>query len=156
MTALEDTSPELPGPLAAGEVAPRMMVVDDDDQFRSMIRDWLMDEGITDVVEAPDGPEALELAMQAPPDVILMDLRMPKMNGIEATRQIRALLPAAQIIMLSAYGDATFRTAAEEAGAYGYVVKGGPPESLWHTIRFAWTYKVGLNEQAKLGPDSVA
>jgi two-component system, NarL family, response regulator NreC len=133
-----------------------MMVVDDDDQFRGMLRDWLMDEGVKNVVEAPDGPEALELAIQAPPDVILMDLRMPKMNGIEATRQIRALLPSAQIIMLSAYGDATFREAAEEAGVYGYVVKGGEPEALWHTIRFAWTYKVGLKEEQKQDSDSAA
>jgi CheY-like chemotaxis protein len=145
-----------PEPDPVDDRRPRMMVVDDDDQFRTMLREWLMDEGVVDVVEAPDGPEALELAVQAPPDVILMDLRMPKMNGIEATRQIRALLPAAQVIMLSAYGDAALRQAAEEAGVYSYVVKGGPPHVLWHTIRFAWTYKVRLDEKSKLNPDSVA
>jgi CheY-like chemotaxis protein len=131
--------------------SPRMMVVDDDGQFRSMLREWLMEEGVQEVVEAPDGPEAIELAKADPPDVILMDLRMPKLNGIEAARQIKAQLPAVQVIMLSAYGDAALRQAAEEAGVYSYVVKGGPPQTLWHTIRYAWTYKVRLDEQTALG-----
>ena len=126
-------------------------MVDDDGQFRSMLREWLLEEGVHDVVEAPDGPEAVELARADPPDVILMDLRMPKLNGIEAARQIKAKLPAVQVIMLSAYGDAALRQAAEEAGVYSYVVKGGPPNILWHTIRFAWTYKLRLDEQAALG-----
>jgi CheY-like chemotaxis protein len=132
------------------------MVVDDDDQFRQMLREWLLEEGVPDVVEAPDGPEAIEMAKSNPRDVILMDLRMPKLNGIEAARQIKAASPDVQVIMLSAYGDAALRQAAEEAGVYSYVVKGGPPHVLWHTIRFAWTLKVRLDQERTVGPEHVA
>jgi len=133
-----------------------MMVVDDDSQFRQMLCAWLLDEGVQEVMEAPDGPEAVELARSHPLDVILIDLRMPKLNGIEAARQIKAASPDVQVIMLSAFGDTALRQAAEEAGVYSYVVKGGPPDVLWHTIRFAWTYKVRLDESRTLGPDHVA
>ena len=129
-----------------------MMVVDDDSQFRQMLCAWLLDEGVQEVMEAPDGPEAVELARSHPLDVILIDLRMPKLNGIEAARQIKAASPDVQVIMLSAFGDTALRQAAEEAGVYSYVVKGGPPDVLWHTIRFAWTYKARLDESRTLGP----
>jgi CheY-like chemotaxis protein len=138
------------------ERTPRLLVVDDDEQFRRMLRDWLLEEGIGEVFEASDGPEAVESASALAPDVILMDLRMPKLNGIEAARQIKHASPDVQIIMLSAYGDAALRQAADEAGVYSYVVKGGPPNVLWHTIRLAWTWKVRLDEQRSLGPEIVA
>ncbi len=143
-------------PEPTGGRPPRMMVVDDDDQFRQMLREWLQDEGIQEVFEAPDGTEAVELAMSQLLDVILMDLRMPKMDGIEAASQIKALSPNVQVIMVSAYGDAALRQAAEKAGVYSYVVKGGPPNVLWHTIRFAWTYKARLDEEKPVDPENAA
>jgi CheY-like chemotaxis protein len=121
---------------------PRIMLVDDDDGFRSMVRDWLSDEGLEDIVEASDGVEAVERAPEAQPDVILMDIRMPRMNGIEAAERIRMILPTVQIIMLSGYGDEVLKEAGEKAGVYTYLVKGSPPEVVWRTIRFAWTSKL--------------
>jgi two-component system chemotaxis response regulator CheY len=120
------------------------MVVDDDEGFRSMIRDWLGDEGIQVVAEASDGSEAVALVGERHPDLVLMDLQMPKMNGFEAARQIRAAHPNIQVIFLSAYGGSALKQAAEEAGVSWYVVKDCPPEVLWRTIRFAWTYKMSL------------
>src|SRR5438105_6849339 len=79
----------------------RVMVVDDDQGFRGMIRDWLTEEGLSEVVEARDGAEAVACANRARPDVILMDVRMPRMNGIEATGRIRELFPSVQVVMLS-------------------------------------------------------
>ena len=130
----------------------RVLLADDHPVVRAGLRGMLAAEADIEVAgEAASGPEAVARARTGGFDVILMDLRMPKLNGIEAARQIKAKLPAVQVIMLSAYGDAALRQAAEEAGVYSYVVKGGPPNILWHTIRFAWTYKLRLDEQAALG-----
>ena len=115
----------------------RVMVVDDDDGFRGMIRDWLMEEGISEVAEARDGAEAVARASHARPDVILMDVRMPRMNGIEAAERIRELLPSVQVVMLSGYEDAALKRAGEAAGVHTYLVKGCPPAVLWRTIRLA-------------------
>jgi CheY-like chemotaxis protein len=134
---------------------PRMLVADDDEQFREMLREWLQDEGVEEVFEARDGSEAVKMAMDHLLDVILMDMRMPKMDGIEAASQIKEKAPNVQVIMVSAYGDAALREAAEKAGVYSYVVKGGPPNVLWHTIRFAWTYKARLDEERVAGSENV-
>jgi DNA-binding NarL/FixJ family response regulator len=123
---------------------PRLMVVDDDDGFRTMLRLWLADEDVRVVAEAADGEKAVELAAEASPDLIIMDLRMPRMGGLEAARRIKETLPDAQVIMLSAYSDTSLRYAAEDVGVYSYLAKGCSPEVLWETIRYAWAYKQEL------------
>jgi DNA-binding NarL/FixJ family response regulator len=123
---------------------PRLMVVDDDEGFRTMLRLWLADEDVRVVAEAADGERAIELAAEAAPDLIIMDLRMPRMSGLEAARKIKEQLPDAQVIMLSAYGDTSLRYAAEDVGVYSYLAKGCSPEVLWETIRYAWAYKQEL------------
>jgi DNA-binding NarL/FixJ family response regulator len=120
------------------------MVVDDDQGFRSMIRDWLLDEGIEVVAEAEDGVVAVALAGERHPDIVLMDLQMPRMNGFEAARRIHAEQPGPQIIVLSAYGGPALKQAAEDAGVNWFVEKDCPPDVLWRTIRFAWTFKLDL------------
>ena len=126
---------------------PRVMVVDDDQGFREMVRDWLGDEGMPVVAEAADGARAVDLARESSPDVILIDLRMPQLNGIEAVRQIKGFLPATQVIMLSGFGDIALQQAAEAVGVDSYLEKGCSPELLWRTIRFAGTYKLGLQQE---------
>jgi len=128
----------------------RMMVVDDDEGFRTMLRWWLADEDVRVVAEAADGEMAVELAANASPDLILMDLRMPRMGGLEAARKIKDSLPYTQVIMLSAYGDTSLRYAAEDAGVFSYLAKGCTPEVLWQTIRFAWMYKRNLEARTRL------
>jgi DNA-binding NarL/FixJ family response regulator len=131
---------------ARGQDPPRILVVDDDQGFREMLRDFLADDGFDVIGEAPDGAEAFSLAERLHPDVVLMDLRMPKMDGLEATRRIKAVLPITQVIMLSAYEDPALKRGAEEVGVYCYLIKGCPPAILIDMLRFAWSFKVALQQ----------
>ncbi len=133
---------------------PRLLLADDNEGFRSMIRDWLTEEGIQVVGEASDGAEAVALVRERNPDLVLMDLQMPQMNGFEAARRIRADRPGTQVIVLSAYGGRALKEAADEAGVLWYLVKDSPPEMLWRTIRFAWSYK--RETESDLPPDAGA
>jgi DNA-binding NarL/FixJ family response regulator len=131
--------------MTAGE-PPRIMVVDDDQGFREMLRDFLADDGFDVVGEAPDGVEAVTQADRLKPDVIVMDLRMPRMDGLEATRRIKDTLPITQVVILSAYEDPALKRGAERAGVYCYLIKGCSPAMLVDVLRFAWSFKVGLEQ----------
>jgi two-component system, chemotaxis family, chemotaxis protein CheY len=131
---------------------PRVMLADDDKGFREMLRDLLSDEGFQVVGEAADGAEAVEMAPKVSPDVVFMDLRMPEVDGIEATRMVKSVLPYAQVIILSAYGDPGLQRGAEQAGVYCYLIKGCPPQMIREVLSFAWNYKQGL-ERGDGSPD---
>jgi DNA-binding NarL/FixJ family response regulator len=103
---------------------PNAMIVDDEGGFRGALRELLEEEGISVIGEAGDGMAACGMAMDLSPDVIIMDLRMPNMGGIEATRRIKESLPNTQVIILTAYDDPSLNRTAEEVGAYAYLVKG--------------------------------
>ena len=74
-----------------------MLLVDDHDLFRTGLRNLLEEQGVHIVGEAPDGTEALQLVRELAPDVVVMDLNMPGMNGVEATRQITAVAPLTRV-----------------------------------------------------------
>ena len=84
---------------------------------------------------AQDGAEAVELATKNPPDLILMDLKMPGMNGIEATRRLQSILPDVKILILTTYDDDEWLFDAIRAGASGYLLKDTPRERLVEAIR---------------------
>ncbi len=114
----------------------RVLVADD----QRTVRDGLtMLVGLIDGVEvvgaACDGVEAVELAQTERPDVVLMDLRMPRMEGAEATRRIRAGLPATQVLVLTTYADDESLFPALEAGARGYLTKDASAEEIEQAIR---------------------
>ncbi len=117
--------------------APSVVVVDDDASMRDAIRELLEELGFAVVGLAGDGSTAVAVVADARPDVVLMDVRMPKMDGLEATRQIRVMRPAVQVVLLSAYDDLTFRRAAEEVGACSFLAKGCSPDMLERTLRAA-------------------
>jgi CheY-like chemotaxis protein len=103
----------------------KVLIVEDSPQMRQMIREVVADLAET-IIECGDGREAVAAyaAQQfGGDDRVLMDLRMPGLGGLEATRRIRAAFPDAQIIIVTQYDDQHWRTAASEAGACGYVLK---------------------------------
>ena len=109
-----------------------------DDQ--AVIRDGLemllnLEKDIQVVATAQDGAEALELAEQQAPDLVLMDLKMPGMNGIEATRQIRARFPGIKVLVLTTYDDDEWVFDAIRAGASGYLLKDTPREKIIEAVR---------------------
>ena len=108
----------------SGEGKPRVLIVDDDEGIRQALRDLLTEEGIEVVGEASDGQQAITVAAELKPDVLLMDLRMPVLGGSEATAAIRADRAETQVIILSAYDDPALSDGATEAGAFAYLIKG--------------------------------
>ncbi|HEV3012294.1 MAG TPA: response regulator transcription factor [Actinomycetota bacterium] len=109
---------------------PRLLVVDDHDMLREALVDLLVQAGFEVVGEAADGADAVALAKQLEPDVVLMDLRMPVLGGLDATRLIKDARPATQVVLLTAFDSPALQQQAEEAGCFAYLVKGGPPGTL--------------------------
>ena len=114
----------------------RVMVVDDHEFVRTMMCELV--DGTDDmqvVAEAPDGGQALPVAQQSKPDVVLMDLSMPVMNGIDATREITASLPEARVIVLTTSTKGQDVHDAAAAGAVGFLSKGADPDDVLDAIR---------------------
>jgi DNA-binding NarL/FixJ family response regulator len=116
----------------------RVLVADDHPVFRRGMRAILGAEADTELVgEATDGEEAISLALELRPDVILMDLNMPKMTGIEATQRILQANPNIAILMLTMFEDDKSIFAAMRAGAHGYVLKGADGAETLRAIHAA-------------------
>jgi len=113
-----------------------ILVVDDFDDTRLLLRTWLQRKGFR-VVEAEDGNRAIAAAESIHPDLIIMDVEMPELDGLAATRKIRALanLGAVPILAVSAYGADQYRERALEAGCNEYVSTPFEPEELERLIR---------------------
>jgi DNA-binding NarL/FixJ family response regulator len=112
-----------------------VLIVDDHVLFRDGIRTLLQDgEGLYLVGEAGTGEEAIALAEERQPDVILMDIQLPGMDGIEATRQIMRASPHMSILMLTMFDDDQSVFAAMSAGALGYVLKGAAHDEMVRAI----------------------
>src|SRR4030067_2997243 len=82
------------------------------------------------IAEASNGQEAVELARKLKPDIVVMDVRMPLLSGVEATRQIRASLPGVQVLVLTAHDDDQYVFSLLEAGASGYLLKTAPAREV--------------------------
>lgn len=116
----------------------RVLIADDHAVVREGLRNFLqVQEDIEVVGEAADGLEAMKLAHELAPDVVLMDLVMPGADGIEALRGVRAANPAARVIVLTSFADDERVFAAVHAGAAGYLLKDILPRDLANAIRTA-------------------
>lgn len=114
----------------------RILLADDHALVRQGTRELLEREGDLEVVaEAGNGEEAVQLACEHWPDIVLMDIAMPKLNGIEATRQIKASQPKVSVLVLTAYDDDQYIFALLEAGAAGYLLKNVGADELIVAIR---------------------
>jgi DNA-binding NarL/FixJ family response regulator len=114
----------------------RLVIADDHPIYRDGLRLLLGDhEGIEVVGTATTGSEAVDLAAETAPDVMLMDLRMPELNGIDATRRIVSTSPHIGVLVLTMYEDDESVVAAMRAGARGYLLKGADEEEILHAVR---------------------
>lgn len=115
----------------------RVVVIDDHDLYRGGVIQLLRDHGIETVGEARLAAEGIEIVREASPDVVLMDLNMPGMSGIEATQRLHATAPLARVLVLTVVADERSVTEAILAGACGYLLKDAPIAQMIEGIRAA-------------------
>ena len=125
----------------------RLMLVDDHRMLRETLRRSMLDEGFDVVAEASDGHEAVDLAVEHRPDVVLMDVTMPEMGGVEATRRIVQDVPGIRVIMLTMHADRDVIASAIRAGAVGYLVKDCSFEEVAATVREAMSGDTDVSQQ---------
>jgi DNA-binding NarL/FixJ family response regulator len=113
----------------------RLLLADDHRMLREGLRRTLEDNGLVVVGEADDGAEAVRLALDTEPDVVVMDVTMPNVDGVEATRQLRAQRPDARIVMLTMHSDQDIVANAIRAGASGYLTKDCSSDELVGAVR---------------------
>ena len=143
----------------------RVIVTDDHPLLRDAMRNTLvMQEDIEVIGEASDGEEAVKLSSELKPDVVIMDIVMPKLNGIEATKRIREMNPDTAVLILTAYDDDRYVIGLLEAGAAGYLLKSArgqalvdavrtvnAGESVLHPAIIAKVLKYGVRTRAQVG-----
>lgn len=118
----------------------RLLIADDHDLIRESTRYMVEGEKDLEVVgEAVSGQHALELCRQLRPDLVMMDARMPEMDGLTATRVIKEEIPAIRVLVVTAYESEDYRREAASAGATGYILKAAPREQLLEAVRKALT-----------------
>jgi DNA-binding NarL/FixJ family response regulator len=114
----------------------RVVIADDHNIVRKGIRELLTDEDDIEVVgEARNGQEAVDLATALRPDVVLMDIAMPVLTGVEATRQLRVAAPSVRILVLTAYEDDPYINGLFDAGAAGYILKTAESREIVRAVR---------------------
>jgi len=130
----------------------RVLIVDDHAMVRQGLRTFLELQDASSLPievagEAANGNEAVELACVTQPDIVLLDLVMPEMDGIQATSQIIACSPRSRVIILTSFGEEDKVLPAIRAGAQGYLLKDIPPNELVHAVREAYLGKVQLHPE---------
>lgn len=124
-------------PPASGTPAVRLILADDHRMLREGLRRSMTEQGLSVVGEAADGAQAVELAHRLQPDVVLMDVTMPELDGVGATREIRSALPHVRVVMLTMHADEDVLASAIRAGASGYLVKDCSTREIAEAVRMA-------------------
>jgi DNA-binding NtrC family response regulator len=127
----------------------RILVVDDEPHVRSSLAIWLREDGY-EVSVADSGKQALEIAAREPPDMLLVDIKMPGMDGLELQRRIRAFLPDATVVLMTAYAAVDTAVQALKDGAYDYIVKPFEPDDVSRLVRKAAERYTLVNENRSL------
>lgn len=124
----------------------RILLADDNAPVRQSLKSLLEREGFEVVVEAGDGEQAVILARKHQPDVILLDLSMPRLNGIEAARRIHHVIPGARTIILTVHRDYHYVAQALEAGVRGYILKARAAQDLAKGVQQVVNGKLFLSQ----------
>lgn len=125
----------------------RLLLADDHRMLREGLRRSMTDQGFDVVGEARDGDEAIALVEEHEPDVVLMDVTMPGVDGVEATRQIRDAFDEVRVVMLTMHADQEILAAAIRAGASGYLVKDCSTDEIASAVRMAAGGETALSPQ---------
>ena len=112
----------------------KILVVDDAAFMRMMVKDTLSKNGYTDLYEAADGVQAVDTFNEVKPDLVIMDITMPNMDGLEALRTIMGSNPTAKVVMCSAMGQEAMVIDAIKSGAKDFIVKPFKPERIIKTV----------------------
>ncbi len=112
----------------------KILLVDDAAFMRMMLKDTLSKEGYTDLFEAVDGADAVDKFSEIGPDLVIMDITMPNMDGLEALKAIRAKDPNANVVMCSAMGQESMVMDAVRSGAKDFIVKPFKPDRVLKTV----------------------
>ena len=115
----------------------RLLLADDHTMLRQSLNRFLTEEGFEVVGEAGDGEEAIRLAEELKPDVVIMDVSMPVLDGIEATRTLRRRLPDTEVVVLTMFGDGAVAERAFRAGAAGFLAKDCSLDEVAEAVRIA-------------------
>jgi DNA-binding NarL/FixJ family response regulator len=125
----------------------RLMLADDHRMLREGLSRSMSEHGFDVVGEARDGAEAVNMAYSLAPDVVLMDVSMPEMDGVEACRQVRLAVPGTKVVMLTMHADQEVLANAIRAGACGYLVKDCSTEEISDAVRMAYNGDTALSPQ---------
>lgn len=112
----------------------KILLVDDAAFMRMMIKDTLSKNGYTDLYEAADGMQAVEMYSEVSPDLVIMDITMPNMDGLEALKAIKGKNPNATVVMCSAMGQESMVIEAIKSGAKDFIVKPFKPDRILKTV----------------------
>ena len=112
----------------------KILLVDDAAFMRKVVKDTLSKNGYTDLYEAVDGADAVEKYNEISPDLVIMDITMPNMDGLEALKEIRAKNNAANVVMCSAMGQEAMVIEAIQSGAKDFIVKPFKPDRILKTV----------------------
>lgn len=125
----------------------QVLLADDHQLLRQALRRAMEDAGLTVVGEAGDGEEAVRLAQTLHPDVVVMDVTMPVLDGVEATRRLHRALPELPIVVLTMHGEAALRREAIEAGAAGFLTKDSSMQEVIKLVLQAAGGEVALSPE---------
>jgi len=133
-----DPGVQQPNPPAEPALPPRVLIVDDAPAMRAALRGLLEDHGLPVVGEAADGLQAVTMAEQFQPDVVVMDVRMPGLDGLQATTRITGAHPTIRVVVYSVFDSDQTQLAAHLAGAAAFVPKHAPPEHVPAAVLAVW------------------